>query len=438
MILIVPLAILLIKRMEGQAPSVTLEMASASLGASQTLTLKVEDDQTGVREVWVALLKDGQETVLLEKYFPSANIFSGGWVHTETLEVPVDPQARGIKDGKAVLRLVVRDHSWRKWGKGNQQYQEHEVIIDTQAPNINVLSRSLNLAQGGTGLVIYKLSEDCPTSGVMVGDDFYPGYGGEFKEPLTRVAFIALNHLQGVETRLFVTATDFAGNDGRAGLPRHINPRRFKKDKISLSDNFLNWKMPEFETQITADAGDSVLDKFLKVNRDLRSANYEELKKIVSKTEPRIYWQDNFLRLPRAANRAGYADHRTYTYKDKVVDKQTHMGMDLASLQHSPVPAANGGKVVFADTLGIYGRTVIIDHGFGLFSMYAHLSSADVSPADIVSRGEIIGKTGRSGMAGGDHLHFGMLVNHTFVNPVEWWDAQWVRNNILEKIETIQ
>lgn len=437
-LLIIPLVFLLIKRMEGGTPSVNLEMVSASIGAGRTLTLKVSDNQTGIKEVWVALLKDGQETVLLEKFFPSANIFSGGLVHEETFEVPVDPQARGIKDGKAVLRLVVRDHSFRKWGKGNQEYQEHDVIIDTRAPDISVLNRFLNMAQGGSGLVIYKLSEDCPRSGVMVGDDFYPGYGGQFKEPLIRVAFIALSHLQGVDTKMVVTATDFAGNDGRTGLQRHINARRFKKDTISLPDSFLNWKMPEFETQIAAGSQNSILEKFLLVNRDLRRANYEEIKKIVSKTDAKLYWEGHFLRLPGSANRAGYADNRTYIYKGKKVDRQTHLGIDLASTQQSPVPAANSGKVVFADDLGIYGRTVIIDHGFGLFSMYSHLSSVDVSATDVVHRGDIIGKTGRTGMAGGDHLHFSMLVHHTFVNPVEWWDAQWIRNNILTKIESVQ
>jgi len=438
LLVIVPLTILLVKRMEGEPPTLDLKMASTSLGASQTLALDVADPQNGIRRVWVAIFKDGKETVLLDKSFPSANILMGGVIREQHIDLPVEPQALGLKDGKAMLRMVARDYSWRKWGKGNQLYQEHEVLIDTHAPDIQVLSPALNLNQGGSGVVVYKLSEDCPTSGVSVGDDFYPGFGDYFKESLTRLAFIGLNHRQGADTRLVITATDFAGNQGRAGLPCHINAKRFRRDKIPISDNFLNWKMPEFVSQVDAAPGAPLVDVFLKVNRDLRRKNYEQIVKATSKSEARMYWKGAFLRLPHAANRAGYADHRKYLYKSKNIDEETHLGMDLASLEHSPVPAANSGKVVHADSIGIYGRTVIIDHGFGLFSLYAHLSKIDVTPGQMVSQGDILGLTGKSGLAGGDHLHFSMLVHHTFVNPIEWWDSQWIQNNIRSKLGSQQ
>jgi murein DD-endopeptidase MepM/ murein hydrolase activator NlpD len=115
------------------------------------------------------------------------------------------------------------------------------------------------------------------------------------------------------------------------------------------------------------------------------------------------------------------------------VDHQVHLGIDLASTAHSPIPAANGGRVAFAQELGIYGKTIVIDHGLGLFSLYGHLSRMGVAKDQMVSKGEIIGSTGSTGLAGGDHLHFSMLVHDTFVNPVEWWDPAWIKNNISEK-----
>jgi murein DD-endopeptidase MepM/ murein hydrolase activator NlpD len=138
-----------------------------------------------------------------------------------------------------------------------------------------------------------------------------------------------------------------------------------------------------------------------------------------------------------SANQAGFADHRVYEYKGDIIDRQVHLGIDLASTQHAPVPAANSGVVKFSGDLGIYGKTVLIDHGFGLFSMYAHLNASDVTKGQQVAKGDIIGRTGSTGLAGGDHLHFSMLVHNTFVNPIEWWDASWIRNNITAKIEAV-
>jgi murein DD-endopeptidase MepM/ murein hydrolase activator NlpD len=438
LLFLVPLTILLVKRMEGHAPTVALEMESASLGADRSLTLNVADPQNGIREIWVGILKDGKETVLMDKHFPSGNIWMGGINREETFSVPVDPRAHGITDGKAKLRMVVRDYSWRQWGAGNQNYQEREVIIDTQAPEIDVVSGPLYINQGGSGVVIYKLSEDCATSGVQAGDDFYAGYHGDFKDSGVYMAFLALGYKQGRSTPLSVVATDFAGNEGRVGLQAQITPRKFKHDTIRVSDSFLDWKMPEFVSQVSDASGASMIDIFLQVNRELRRQNYEELIKYTVNPDTQLHWQGDFLRLPGAANRAGYADHRKYVYKGKTVDEQDHMGVDLASVQNSPVPAANSGKVVMVDSVGIYGNTVMIDHGFGLFSMYSHLSASNVSKGQMVAKGDIIGKTGRSGLAGGDHLHFGMFVNQTFVNPIEWWDAHWIEDNILSKIRSVQ
>lgn len=436
LLVVVPLIVLLVVRMEGEPPTMKLVLDRSALGASQTLTLEVADAKSGLKNVWVAIFKDGKETVVLKKSFPSGGLLAGGKVRSRSLEVSIEPKALGIKDGKAILRMVARDHSWRKWGSGNQAYAEQEVVIDTQPPAIDVVSRPLYLNQGGAGLVIYRLSEDCPSSGVHVGDDYYPGEAGRFADSLLRMAFIAVNYKQGVKTQLSVTAVDYAGNEGLTGLQRHINARQFKKDQIAISDRFLSWKMPEFKSQVPGDG--LGVDMFLKVNRDLRAQNYETLKKVTTQSDAELLWKGKFLRLPGAANRAGYADQRTYVYNKKTIDHQTHLGIDLASHERSPIPAANSGRVAFADTLGIYGRSVVIDHGFGLFSMYAHLSQIDVAVDDRVTKGQIIGKTGMSGMAGGDHLHFSMLLRHTFVNPIEWWDDQWIRNNIQSKIDAIQ
>jgi murein DD-endopeptidase MepM/ murein hydrolase activator NlpD len=149
-------------------------------------------------------------------------------------------------------------------------------------------------------------------------------------------------------------------------------------------------------------------------------------------------WSGRFLRQPNASREAQFGTHRKYVYQGEVIDEQTHLGVDLASTARAEVPAANAGRVVFADWLGIYGQVVIIDHGLGLQSLYAHLSQMGVQTGDTVEKGQIIGRTGVTGLAGGDHLHFGMLVSGLPVNPREWWDESWITNNILPKLSLIQ
>jgi len=135
-----------------------------------------------------------------------------------------------------------------------------------------------------------------------------------------------------------------------------------------------------------------------------------------------------------ASIEAAFADNRTYIHDGQEIDRQVHLGFDLAVTQRIPVLAANTGVVVYAADLGIYGNCVIVDHGLGVQSLYAHLSSIDVKEGDRVEKGHVLGRSGMTGLAGGDHLHFTMLVNGEAVNPVEWWDPKWMQDRVLRKI----
>ncbi len=428
---------ILMLRLEGGDPSIKLELPSSSIGVSYELKVSVTDEKSSIRRIWIGLLKDGEEIDLFKKEFPFPELFSGWKIHKESFNILIEPKKLGITDGKAILRIVSWDYSWSGLGNGNRAYVENNIMIDTMPPEIDILSKTHNLSQGGAGLVIYRISEQCPKSGVYVGENFFPGHSGYFKDQDIFLAFIAFYYKQGPETQIFAKAIDKAGNSTRAGFPYYIKKKKFKKDVINISDKFLNWKIPEFESYLPKDSKTSVVDNFLMINRKMREENYKEIAELGEKTEKVIYWNGGFLRLPQAARRAGFADYRTYKYKGRIIDHQTHLGIDLASISHSKVPASNKGKVVFAGYMGIYGRTVIIDHGFGLLSMYSHLSRTDVKKGQIVSKGENIGRTGSTGLAGGDHLHFAMLVHNTFVNPIEWWDAAWIENNISAKIDAV-
>jgi murein DD-endopeptidase MepM/ murein hydrolase activator NlpD len=426
------LGLFLLDRFEGEKPELTLELISPFISKSQALGVTLADSKSGLRKLWISLVKDGKEVTLVEEDFPSSGFVASGELNEKRISFHIDPEKLNLSDGDAILRMAVWDYSWRGGFDGNQTYLEKELTIDTRAPEVEIYSKAHNVSQGGSGLVIYKISEPCPRSGVTVGDQFFPGYSGAFEDPDVHLAFLGLTHKQGPGTELFISAVDRAGNSTRAGLTHHIRRKAFKKDTIRISDRFLNWKVPEFRVDLP---NATPAEKFLVINRDQRRADYEKIREICKTPTRVLHWNGRFLRLPKSAPRAGFADQRTYTYKGKVIDRQVHLGADLASTEHASVPAANGGVVVFADQLGIYGRAVFIDHGFGLFSMYAHLNQISVKKGQPIARGDILGKTGTTGLAGGDHLHFGILIQDTFVNPIEWWDPTWIKHNVSSKIE---
>ncbi len=428
----------LVVKYEGENPSVSLDLTSPYIGKSKKISISVADRKSGIKKIWLGLVKDGKEVVVVDKEFPRAGFLGAGKQQQTAFTVDIDPTTMGFTDGQAMLRMVANDFSWRNWWNGNRTYVEKEVTIDTKPPGINLLSRSHNVTQGGSGLVIYKLSEPCRENGVYVGRNFFPGHSGYFKDRTVSLAFFAVDYSQGSGTKIFLEATDFGGNVSRSEIPHYLKKRVFKKDSIEIPESFLKRKMVEFDAYGSTQPNMPLIDRFLQINRDLRLANHQQIEKLSEHTDIDMYWEGAFLRLPNAARKSAFADDRTYTYKGRVVDHQVHLGIDLASVAHSPVPAANRGKVAFAGDLGIYGKTVIIDHGLGLFSTYSHLSTLQATSGQMVSKGDIIGHTGSTGLAGGDHLHFGILVNDTFVNPVEWWDENWIKHNVLDKIKDLR
>ncbi|MDL2275327.1 M23 family metallopeptidase [Desulfosarcina sp. OttesenSCG-928-G10] len=435
----VPAVWLIIVRLEGTAPTVAFETDPAFIRAESTeLTVILKDNRSGIRSLRVTISANGRDVDVLQREFPSGGLFVGGKEKSAQVAVPILPERLGLSDGSAVLRVEARDFSLRHWGKGTPGYLEKTIQIDTKPPSIQMLTRSTNVSQGGTGLVIYRLSEDCPKTGVSVGEDFYPGYGGYFADPRVHLAFFALDYRSGKGTPIRITAEDAAGNPSSVAMGAHIIAKTFRKDVINLSDGFLGAKMPDFYRYFPDLAKGDPLDLFLAINRDLRLRDDAAIAAAATAgTEKNILWEGVFLQLPNSASRAQFADHRTYFYNGKEVDQQNHMGTDLASIAHAPIPAANHGKVVFAGDQGIYGNAVVIDHGFGLFTLYSHMNEIHVGVGDAVQKGGIIGTTGATGMAGGDHLHYTTMVHHTFVNPLEWWDPAWIKNNITSKLESV-
>lgn len=435
----------LINKFEGTPPKVEVTLPSVYLKKSYELSLDVQDPKTGLKKVSVSIMQGGKDKVLLEKDYRTsgiASLFLDPEKRRDAFVIPIESWKYGMTDGEALIRVMVSDHSWRGWGKGNIHYAEHKVIIDTKAPKISVLTKSHNIERGGTGLVIYRLFEEDIQSGVRVGDNYFPGHSGMFDDKMLYAAFFALSHEQGPGTQISVTAEDPAGNKTQRGFYHYIRDKKFRTDTLNISEGFLQSKIPDFHIEAEdarfSQSRNALLDKFLYINKDVRKANVDKLLSIPSNTDNKVHWEGSFKRMRGSARRADFADRRIYKYKGKEIDRATHLGIDLASTSNAVVKSANSGKVIFADFEGIFGNTVIIDHGFGLCSLYAHLSRISVSAGDLVSKGQDIGTTGLTGLAGGDHLHFSMIVHNVFVNPVEWWDQNWIKNNITSKIEEVK
>jgi len=320
-----------------------------------------------------------------------------------------------------------------------------DVKVRLERPRVSIVSTHHYVNHGGAELVVYRATPEDVTSGVVVGDVEYPGYpasgaaldGVKITDPALRVAFFALLHDQDLKTPIRLYARDEAGNTARADFEYRVFPKPFKRSRIEVTDALVDRVVPailEGTTEVKPE-GDN-LAKFLVINGELRRKNNDKIASLAAQTRPELLWKGVvFHPFTNTAVESAFADHRTYIYKGKEVDQQVHLGFDLASFAGTPIVSANRGVVVLAEELGIYGNCVIIDHGMGVQSLYGHLSTIDVKTGQTVEKEQQIGRSGMTGMAGGDHLHFTMLVNGRMVNPVEWWDAHWIQDRILRKLK---
>ena len=323
----------------------------------------------------------------------------------------------------------------------------HDVQVRLERPQVAVLSSKHYINLGGSEMVVYRATPPDVVSGVLVGDIEYPGYpasgaatieGVKLDDPAARIAFFALRFDQDLNTPIRLFARDEAGNTARADFDHTTFPKPFKSSRIPIDDKLLDRVVPailEGTTEVKPE-GDT-LAKFLVINGELRRKNAEKIASFAKQSAPEILWRGVvFHPFTNNAVESAFADKRTYVYKGKEVDQQIHLGFDLASFTGMKIQAANRGKVVFAEELGIYGNCVIVDHGMGVQSLYGHLSSIAVKAGDTVEKEQELGRSGMTGLAGGDHLHFTMLVNGHMVNPVEWWDQHWIQDRILRKLKS--
>ena len=413
-------------RMESDPPQITLSPDTDMVGLAP-LEILVTDKGTGLKSVTATLSQGGTEQTLAAEQFAQP-------VGERKIAVALAKLA-GLKEGAAVLRVTARDASiWNSF-KGNETVLEKNLTIDITPPTLELIADDRYVNFGGVGVIVYKASADTATSGVKMGEYFFPGFPGQIKDrPDHFLALFAHPYNVPPESRPTLIAIDRAGNLREVRIAYELKNVKYKKSTIALSDNFLQNKVAPLLTDAAARQG-TPQDVFVAVNKKLRKVNEDKITQVTKKSTPRMLWKDAFSQLSNSKVEANFADQRTYTYNGQPVDSAYHLGYDLSVTKNYPVEASNNGIVAFTGDLGIYGNAVILDHGLGLFTLYGHMSSIDVKVGDAVTRHHALGKTGETGLAAGDHLHFGVYLDGLPVLPVEWWDPKWIADNITPKLE---
>ena len=343
-----------------------------------------------------------------------------------------------LQSGTATLRVTASRPVLRRLRHVSSS-ASREVQVRLDPPRVTVISTHHYINVGGSEFIVYRVTPPDAESGVRVGEVTYPGFSGSaagLTDPSLKIAFFALLFNQKPDTAMEVFARDVAGNEARAQFEHRVFPKRFRSSTIPLDDAFLSRVVPrilERSPQLRASTSD-LLQAFLSINNDLRRINNEAIAALARKTAPRVLWDGAFQPYGGSQVESSFADFRTYVHAGKRVDEQVHLGFDLAKTANAPVTSANRGSVVFAADLGIYGNCVVVDHGVGVQSLYAHLSSLAVKPGEPVQKGQTLGNSGQTGLAGGDHLHFSMLLNGQFVNATEWWDQHWIDDRVTRKL----
>jgi len=426
-------------------PLVTIHKPAAIGRGPLTLELSVDALGTRLTRIEAALEQQGRTLPVFSLASPGNARFLQETPDrirvTQTLPAGA---LNGLKDGPARLTVTATRQVLRGLRVADT-VTARDVTVRVTPPTIAVVSTRHYVKLGGAEMVVYRVSPPDAASGVRVGDRYYPGFpaagvNGARKDvdPSLRVAFFALMYDQDLTTPIVAVVRDLAGNEASAGFDHKALSASFERRKVPVDDAFLARVVPGIlqstpDLKLPAATPDERLAAFLTINGELRRRNERTIVDAAKDSSPEMLWTGTFQRMGGASSEAVFADHRTYVHNGRDVDAQVHLGVDLASVRGAAIKAANAGRVIFAGALGIYGNCVILDHGVGVQSLYAHLSTTDVEVGDRVERGETIGHSGMTGLAGGDHLHFSMLLGGHPVNPIEWWDPHWMADRITRK-----
>jgi murein DD-endopeptidase MepM/ murein hydrolase activator NlpD len=391
------------------------------------------EDESGLKSFKATIATPHEEWVVADETL-------SGEAGKKTFDLLPPKGVRHVEATSVTLTIEATDRSLWGFFSGNTYEQEVTLVIDQRRPLLSIVANSYKIQKGGTAIVIFK-AEDSHMQSLKIETN----YGKTFiPQPFVKEGYYASLVAWPVQQESFsatVVARDRAGNETKSVVPLRLKDHAYRVSNIELSDAFLDGKIAELANTYEQTAGvDDRLEQFKIINETVRADNEKIIHQVTSKVSTEMITEFNpqpFYPMPNGQKVADFGDHRIYSYKEKKDFSQAyHMGLDLASVQMGQINATNGGKVVFSQENGIYGNLPIIDHGFGLYTLYGHCSDVHVQEGDRATSGQQIAKSGISGYAMGDHLHFGVLVQGIEVRPEEWMDGKWIADNITSVMDS--
>lgn len=417
----------------GATPKLQVQPKLQGIGRRTPIEVKIENPQR-VSKVKIEVVQGTDVKPVKEQEMTPRSVWSFGSVPPAVMTVDVGRETvQGLRSGEATVR-VTAERAGSLLRQPDPVIAEVKLPVRLAPPTLQVQSTFHYASQGGCEAVVYRVSEGALQDGVQSGDWFFPGFPMPGNDRQVHFALFAVPYDLGDSSKVHLTAADDVGNRAEVAFLDKFTPRPIHADTIQVDDPYMNRVVPEIMSQSeVADQGD-MLKNYIEINRNLRKKNAQTLKELAAKSEPKFLWTQAFQPWINSKITAAFADRRTYIYKGQPIDQEDHLGFDMAATEHAAITASNSGKVVLAHFFGIYGNAVIIDHGYGLMSLYGHMSSIGVKEGQDVQRGQEIGRSGKTGLAGGDHLHFTMLLQGLPINPIEWWDPHWIQDRVARKL----
>jgi murein DD-endopeptidase MepM/ murein hydrolase activator NlpD len=410
--------------------TVAIAPAVSTVGVTTPVSVHVNNPH-GVRRVHAYIEQAGTQYPLLDQAMPSSRLMF--WRKHEqpatfTFDAGKD-KAPNLKEGKA--RIVVEAVSNDLRGRTDSATADVNVVLTAPRVIPDDLQHYVN--QGGMELVTFTATGSFTESGVRVGKYTFRSFPLPGKGPEQRFAMFAYSWELPPDIQPVVYARNSAGTEATGHFWFKLFPKKYRTREVEADDKLLEKLVTSVDPTGQLAPGPDLVTRFDKINTELRAKNNQQLADLRFKTEEKILWNGPFIHWGK--EEANFADVRDWMHAGKKIDQAVHLGFDLSDVQNGPVNAANDGKVVWADNLGIYGNCVVLDHGYALQSIYGHMRQIDVKVGDMVKKGQAMGIAGQTGLAGGVHVHFSMQIDGTQVNPVEWWDEHWIRDRILSKLD---